>query len=533
MAIKLSAMRILAVLALLLLAPAGAGFAQSDQRCFPETGYCISGRIRQFWEQNGGLAVFGFPITEQRQELNRENQIPFQTQWFERTRLELHFENQRPYDVLLGRLGDDRLRQQGRDWQTFPRSTPQDGCRFFAETGQNVCGPILRAWRANGLEFDGRPGASEAESLALYGLPISPLIEEVIEGRIYVVQHFERARFEQHPENAFPYDVLLGRLGDEVRVAARASGRELAYVGGEGALYTIPASGIGGPTQVRLPDVAPGGVAVIALAWSPDRQRLAVTLSNGKLFVIRPDGAGQQIADNAGPLSWSPDGQRIVFTTYTPAQPFRLGQLAVVNADGSGLRRLTSEGSNIQPQWSPDGRWIAFLTRRLPDAPYFPGVNDHQLALISPEGGELRTLTEIGEGYDAVWSPDSQYLTFSSVVGDKRQIVSRSIVEGSIRIWTAEPDGASNPVWSPDGTRLAYQSTRPGPYNAPMVVANADGGGRREVGFGIIGQTMRWSRDGTQLAYVTDVRTDRRVVVVNADGSGGTPIATGGGPIWR
>jgi hypothetical protein len=35
--------------------------AQSDQRCFPETGQCISGRIREYWEQNGGLPVFGFP----------------------------------------------------------------------------------------------------------------------------------------------------------------------------------------------------------------------------------------------------------------------------------------------------------------------------------------------------------------------------------------------------------------------------------------------------------------------------------------
>jgi hypothetical protein len=42
--------------------------AQSDQRCFPETGFCISGRIREYWEQNGGLPVFGFPITPQREE---------------------------------------------------------------------------------------------------------------------------------------------------------------------------------------------------------------------------------------------------------------------------------------------------------------------------------------------------------------------------------------------------------------------------------------------------------------------------------
>jgi hypothetical protein len=194
--------------------------AQTDQRCFPETGQCMSGRIREFWEQNGGLPVFGFPIGPQQEEQIEGK--PFQVQWFERNRLELHPENARPYDVLLGRLGADRLGQQGRDWAAFPKSAQQAGCRFFAETGHNVCGDILTAWRASGLEFDGRAGKSEAENLALFGLPLSePQQEDTPSGR-FTVQHFERARFEQHPENQPPYNVLLGLLGKEVRDAASA-----------------------------------------------------------------------------------------------------------------------------------------------------------------------------------------------------------------------------------------------------------------------------------------------------------------------
>lgn len=188
--------------------------AQADQRCFPETGFCIAGRIRAFWEQNGGLPVFGYPITPQQEEAI-EGQ-PFQVQWFERNRLELHPENERPYDVLIGRLGADRLEQQGRDWFSFPRSEPQEGCRFFPETGHNVCGDVLTAWRANGLEFDGASGASEAENLALFGLPLSDAQVETIDGQEYTVQWFERARFELHPENAPPFNVLLGLLGNEV-----------------------------------------------------------------------------------------------------------------------------------------------------------------------------------------------------------------------------------------------------------------------------------------------------------------------------
>ena len=192
--------------------------SQTNERCFPETNQCITGRIREFWEQNGGLSVFGFPTGPQQEEMIEGK--PFQVQWFERNRLELHPENARPYDVLLGRLGADRLAQQGRDPFAFPKSQPQSGCRYFSETQHNVCSDILQAWHASGLEFDGKRGKSEAENLALFGLPLSdPMTETLSDGKQYTVQWFERGRFELHPENAPPYNVLLGLLGNEVHQA--------------------------------------------------------------------------------------------------------------------------------------------------------------------------------------------------------------------------------------------------------------------------------------------------------------------------
>src|SRR5215211_788242 len=101
--------------------------AQSDERCFSETSFCISGRIRQFWEEHGGLPIFGFPITSQQEEMVEDKL--FQVQWFQRNRLELHPENPRPYDVLVGRLGAARLLQQDRNWQDFPKSAPRINCR--------------------------------------------------------------------------------------------------------------------------------------------------------------------------------------------------------------------------------------------------------------------------------------------------------------------------------------------------------------------------------------------------------------------
>lgn len=187
---------------------------QAEQRCFPETGFCIDGKIRTFWEKNGGLPVFGFPIGAQEHIISEDKAITMQR--FERNRIELHPWNNAPYDVQLGRLGDTKLKQQNRDWFAFPNSGAQTGCRFFVETNHNVCGDILKAWRKNGLQLDANTAISEAESLALFGLPLSDLMTETLsDGKEYQVQWFERARFELHPENAPPYNVLLGLLGNE------------------------------------------------------------------------------------------------------------------------------------------------------------------------------------------------------------------------------------------------------------------------------------------------------------------------------
>lgn len=183
-------------------------------RCFPETGYCIEGELRSYWERNGGLPVFGFPIGPET--TISVDGTTVTAQQFERNRLELHPENKPPYQVLLGRLGVDRLVQQGRDWFGFPSGQQTDGCRYFNETKHTVCGPILRAWRSNGVQLDAKKAITEQESLALFGMPISELQTETLsDGKQYQVQWFERARFELHPENAAPYDVLLGLLGNE------------------------------------------------------------------------------------------------------------------------------------------------------------------------------------------------------------------------------------------------------------------------------------------------------------------------------
>jgi hypothetical protein len=184
------------------------------QRCFVETQQCIDGRIAEFWEQNGGLAVFGLPIAAP--ETITVDGTTIVSQRFERTRLELHPTQKAPYDVLLGRMGALRLAQQGRDWYAFPKTPAGADCQTFSQTGHAVCGDFLAAWRANGLRIDAKAAVSDIESLALFGLPLSGVITETLsDGKSYQVQWFERARFELHPDNPTPYRVLLGLLGTE------------------------------------------------------------------------------------------------------------------------------------------------------------------------------------------------------------------------------------------------------------------------------------------------------------------------------
>ncbi len=185
---------------------------QAAPRCFAETGQCIDGQIRTFWEGQGGIAVFGFPIAAAT--TTNVDGHTVVAQRFERQRIEYHANNPVPYDILLGRVGADTLAAQGRDWQAFPQSGVIANCRYFAATNQSVCGAILQRWLTTGIEFDGKPGYSDAERLALNGIPLSGLINETLDdGRQYQVQWFERTRIELHPENRSPYNVLNGLLG--------------------------------------------------------------------------------------------------------------------------------------------------------------------------------------------------------------------------------------------------------------------------------------------------------------------------------
>ncbi len=168
----------------------------ATQRCFSETFLCVQGRFAEYWLATGGLARHGLPLTGEREERLEDGQ-PYTVQYFERSRLEYHPENQAPNEVLLGQFGR-RIRPAD------PPADPIPGQAYFAETGHNLGEGFLAYWQQHG-------------GLAQFGFPISEVFEQRLEdGRTYRVQYFERARFEHHPENATPYDVLLGQFGRRI-----------------------------------------------------------------------------------------------------------------------------------------------------------------------------------------------------------------------------------------------------------------------------------------------------------------------------
>jgi hypothetical protein len=149
-----------------------------------------------YWNAHGQLPINGYPISNEFVE-TLEDGKPYTVQYFERVRMELHPENPPPYDVLLGQFG--RLLHPA-----DPPVPEKPGARYFPETGHNVEGSFLDYWLANG-------------GLPQFGYPLSEEFVETLEdGKPYTVQYFERARFEHHPENPPPYDVLLGQFGRRI-----------------------------------------------------------------------------------------------------------------------------------------------------------------------------------------------------------------------------------------------------------------------------------------------------------------------------
>ena len=182
------------------------GSTSTGKVCFTETNQCIGGSFLARWQATGGLAVNGFPLSEEfKQQL--EDGREYTVQYFERVRLEYHPNNAAPQDIQLGQFGRRIL--EGVIGAPTPAVSPRDGDIHFRETGHNLAPDFFTYWQTNG-------------GLNQFGYPLTEEFrQQLADGRTYTVQYFERARFERHPENQQPYTILLGQFGRQTLAETR------------------------------------------------------------------------------------------------------------------------------------------------------------------------------------------------------------------------------------------------------------------------------------------------------------------------
>ena len=412
-----------------------------DLMCFEETRQCIGGRFRQFWEQNGGLQVFGFPVTPERRELNRDTGQMYLTQWFERNRFELHPENAAPYDVLLGRLGDDRLLQTGRDWRQEGREPgPQDGCLWFEQTGHNVCNQggalgFRRYWETRGLQDPALDAYQR--SLALFGLPLTaPRTETNSSGDTVLTQWFERARFEWHPGKPDEFKVLLGLLGNEARTGTNTQSSNAEWlVTLNGMVYFAADDGKNGRELWRSDGTPQGTNLVKDLVPGPGSgSPLSPTVVDGVLFfnAATVDGQGGEL--------WRSDGTESGTVVVRDIRPGPEGSdPSQLRRVGSTLFFIANDGATGYELWKSDGTFAG--TARVRDIR--PGS-----ASSAPPSTERNTGPEWG---------------FTDVGGV---------------LYFAADDGANGAeIWRSDGTEAGTRrvTNTPEEYAAPTNLTNVGG----------------------------------------------------------
>jgi D-alanyl-D-alanine carboxypeptidase len=264
-------------------------------------------------------------------------------------------------------------------------------------------------------------------------------------------------------------------------------GKKIAFVRkfrGNSEVYVMNVDG--GPQQ-RL---ARGNVP----AWSPDGPKIAFVRS-GDIYVMNSDGSEQRnLTRNAASDSdaaLSPDGKKIAFTRERGDN----NEVYAMEADGSGLRNLTHNAARDEdPVWSPDGLRIAFARKVAWGARGVGG--QFEIFVMNADGSGQRRLTRNLSGdFHPAWSPDGRKIVFenrgASAGGGKSSswydvYVVNADGSGQPTGLTTETRPPINrapraalPAWSPDGRMIAFLSWNDD--NHDVYVMNADGSGQTNV----------------------------------------------------
>ena len=268
--------------------------------------------------------------------------------------------------------------------------------------------------------------------------------------------------------------------------------------------------------QMSLSTTTSGSVAPSPpIAFVSDRD------GNREIYVMNADGTGptRLTVDPAGDVDpdWSPDGSKIAFVS---GRDDTYGEIYVMNADGSGLNRLTNNAVlDFSPAWSPDGSKIAFV--------HDDGCCNAEIYVMNANGTGPVNLTN-NPAFDAnpSWSPDGSKIAFRSTRDRNDDLyIMNADGTGLVRVTNDLPDGPfdAQPSWSPDGSRLAFASERGG--NSSIYTINVNGTGlvRLTTPLGGEGDMLPdWSSTG-RIVFQRDGDPNSgafQIYVMNPDGTG-------------
>jgi TolB protein len=241
------------------------------------------------------------------------------------------------------------------------------------------------------------------------------------------------------------------------------------------------------------------------LAWSGDSTEVYYRAgdNNIEIYLMNADGTNPRRVTNSQQDDFapalSPDGKQIVFSAS--------GTLALINADGSGMR-LLSEVFGVEPNWSPDGKQIVFS-----------GLSNDS------SGRPLTIVNADGSGLKVISDPKGFYDGWASFSPDGKQIVFYSNRDGRGKIFVMNPDGTNRrqlttdegdenyPAWSPDGKQIIYVNRNADPFG--IYTMNADGSNRTlvyEAAFPL--KELSWSGDD-RILFTSEEAGNSELYVLN------------------
>jgi len=300
-----------------------------------------------------------------------------------------------------------------------------------------------------------------------------------------------------------------------------------------------------------------GGVFVLAVSARAQETAKAVAPAPASTVPTIDQSLEWQAAFNP---KISPDGKRVVYEvqkTNWEENAFDRNLWIGDVASSETHALTTAKKSSTNPQWSPDGKWIAFLSDR-PGQIAGTAEGKKQLYMISADGGEAQQLTKVeNDVSDFEWAPDSKRMAFSMSDPDSKAMKDRkerygdySVVHSDYQmthLWITEfTNGSAMPAepkrltegdkfsvgdfsWSPDGTRIAFSAQKDpdlisGETADIYVVKVNDKAVKKIVSTAGPDRNPQWSPDGKRIAFETAAGAryfyyaDTRIGVVSADG---------------